>query len=116
VIPPESFWDERGVIRDLLNEPINSVTRITTAKGAVRGNHVHRKTRQMTYVLTGCLLMANGEDVMNVGPGEMVVHEPGEPHAWRALVDTDCIVFTRGPRAGEDFESDTYRLQVPLLT
>jgi hypothetical protein len=44
-----------------------------------------------------------------------VKHEPGVPHAWKALEDTDCLVFTRGPRSGEDYESDTYRLEEPLL-
>ena len=116
MIPPESFSDERGAIRDLLTEPIDSITRITTAKDAVRGTHVHRRTTQWTYVLSGCLLMANGKDITNVGPGELVVHEPSEPHAWRALVDTDCLVFTRGPRSGDRYEEDTFRLEVPLLS
>jgi mannose-6-phosphate isomerase-like protein (cupin superfamily) len=114
--PPVNFEDERGVIRDLLTEPVDAITRIGTRKDAVRGNHIHERTTQWTYVLSGMLLMANGGAMFNVGPGEIVRHDPGHAHAWRALVDTECLVFTRGPRSGEGYESDTQRLAVPLLT
>jgi quercetin dioxygenase-like cupin family protein len=111
----DTFIDERGVIQDLLTEPIDAVTRIRTVKGAVRGNHVHRRTTQWTYVLTGSLLVASGDSETIAGPGDMLVDEPGTPHAWKALEDTDCLVFTQGPRSGADYESDTHRLEVPLI-
>ena len=41
---------------------------------------------------------------------------PGDPHAWKALEDSECLVFTRGPRSGENYEEDTYRLDTPLLS
>jgi quercetin dioxygenase-like cupin family protein len=53
--------------------------------------------------------------VTEVGAGEVVKHPPGTPHAWRALEDTECLVFTLGPRSGEDYESDVIRLEEPLL-
>ena len=59
--------------------------------------------------------MACGEDRFVLEPGEVVTHKPGEPHAWEAIRDTECLVFTRGPRSGEDYEADTYRLDEPLL-
>jgi quercetin dioxygenase-like cupin family protein len=76
--------------------------------------------------MTGRLLMATspftsygitrdgpGEKVYD--PGTMVCDEPGVAHAWKAIKDTEVLVFTRGPRSGEDYESDTERLKVPLL-
>lgn len=110
----EPFTDARGTITDLL-EDIDSVTQITTAQGAVRGNHVHHHTTQWTYVVTGCLRVVSRGKKVHVYPGEMVVHEPGDPHAWIALKDTLCLVFTRGPRSGDQYESDTYRLDEPLI-
>jgi quercetin dioxygenase-like cupin family protein len=110
------FEDDRGVIQDLLDVPVDSVTRITTVEGAVRGNHYHKRTTQWTYVLTGSLLVTNGHTEMVVDAGAMIVHAPGDPHAWKALEDTDCLVFTRGPRSGEDYETDTTRLEEPLLS
>lgn len=108
-----TFTDERGAIEDLVG-PVDCITRIFTAKGAVRGNHVHEHTTQWTFVISGVLLIASAGKREMVHPGEMVVHEPGTPHAWQALTDADCLVFTRGPR-GEDYESDTIRLKDPLL-
>lgn len=112
---PEPITDGRGSIRDLIGK-VDGVTRIRTKKGAIRGNHVHRQTRQWTYVVSGNLLVAWPGRTVVVIPGEMVVDEPGEPHAWKAITDVDCLVFTVGPRTGEDYESDTERLKEPLLT
>jgi quercetin dioxygenase-like cupin family protein len=109
------FEDERGMIRDLFDgEPVH-VTRISTCEGAVRGNHVHNETVQWTLVTEGELLMASGSRQFNIGPGKMFAHLPGEPHAWKALEDSVCFVFTLGPR-GANYESDTIRLREPLLT
>ena len=45
---PVSFKDDRGTIIDLLEkENINAVTFIAFNKGAVRGNHFHKKTVQL---------------------------------------------------------------------
>lgn len=113
----DSFEDERGTIQDVIDgAPIDSVTRITTVKGAVRGNHLHKATTQWTYVLSGYLLMANGTTTATIGPGEIAVHKPMTPHAWKALEDSDVLVFTLGPRSGDRYESDTHRLKKPLLS
>lgn len=111
----DSFTDERGVIQDLLVEPVDSVTRIHTVKGAVRGNHVHHRTTQWTYILSGSLLVVSGDSETVAGPGDMLIDLPGVPHAWKALVDTDVLVFTQGPRSGANYESDTDRLEVSLI-
>lgn len=109
------IFDDRGSIEDLLVEPLDSVTKIWTRKGGVRGNHVHNETTQWTYVISGVLRMTDGKSEISVGPREMVVHEPGVPHAWKAEENAQCLVFTRGPRSGDNYESDTYRLEEPLF-
>src|SRR5215207_9819166 len=106
----DRFEDERGFIQDLLG-PIDSVTHIRTVEGAVRGNHLHRHTTQWTVILSGSMVMAQGDREGVVGPGVLIEEPAGVPHAWKALEDTECLVFTRGPRAGENFELDTYRLE-----
>jgi len=111
----DRFEDARGLIEDLLVEPLDSVTRIFTKAGAVRGNHIHRETTQFTYVVSGHLLVAarllGAETIVRqVGPGELVAEAPGIAHAWKALEDCTCLVFTRGPRSGEGYEGDTERL------
>lgn len=111
----DSFSDERGKIQDLIIGPIDSVTWIHTVQNAVRGNHYHKYTVQWCYLLSGSMLVVNGDETKVVEAGQMMVEEPGVPHAWKALEPTDCIVFTLGPRAGDQYESDTYRLDIPLI-
>lgn len=111
-----AFEDDRGTITDLIEDPDNAVTIVRSNKGAVRGNHLHEYTDQWAYVFSGCLQVSTGKAEAIVGPGSMVHNPPGEPHAWRALEDTVCVVFTIGPRAGRDYESDTTRLKTALLS
>jgi len=107
----DRFEDHRGVIQDLITRRVDSVTEIFTRAGAVRGNHRHDFTTQWVYVVYGKMLFVTLEDD---GRHERTEHA-GIPHAWRAIEDTLVLVFTRGPRAGENYEADTQRLAVPLL-
>ena len=114
----DRFEDERGVIQDLLG-PVDAVTQIFTKAGAIRGNHIHQNTTQYTFVCWGELEAAWVEDdgvhLKTYGPGSLITEAAGIPHAWRALESTLCLVFTKGPRSGEAYESDTHRLEVPIL-
>ena len=115
----DRFEDDRGLILDLFTGQLDGVTEIFTRKGAVRGNHVHDRTTQWTLVRSGHLLVVtdNGEfrSRREYLPGEMAEELPGVAHAWKALEDTTVLVFTRGPRSGDAYESDPQRLKVPLL-
>jgi quercetin dioxygenase-like cupin family protein len=93
---------------------VDSVTRIFTARNAVRGNHIHHQTTQWTYVVAGRLLFFNGQEVFYAMPDSIVETTPGKVHAWKAIEDTVCLAFARGPR-GVDYESDTERLGEPLI-
>jgi quercetin dioxygenase-like cupin family protein len=117
-----NFVDRRGEIRDLLShEPIDAITYITCAKGAVRGNHYHKKTIQYDYVLKGEIRCVSKD--MKTGriarttlrPGDLVYHPANEAHAFEALKHSIFLSFTRGPRNGTDFEKDTVRLEIPLI-
>ena len=114
----DRFEDERGVIQDLLG-PVDAVTKIYTVRGAIRGNHIHELTTQWTYVVSGRLQIVTVENGQRVtreyAPGNLATELPGIPHVWKALADTTVLVFSKGPRSGEAYESDTRRLEVPLL-
>lgn len=114
--------DERGTIIDLLTGgSIDAVTALTLKKGAVRGNHFHKKTRQWTYVIAGQITYGDkgkgeAEAEFNIGlVGDLFFSEAGFVHAIRAEEDSSIIVFTSGPRAGDDYETDTFRTEPPLL-
>ena len=115
-----AFEDERGRIIDILEkEAIEYVTLISSKKGAVRGNHYHKKSLQYTFVLKGAIKlltqMPGGKiRATIINPGDLVFTPPLEKHALIALDDSEFLVFTRGPRGGKNYETDTYRLTKKL--
>jgi quercetin dioxygenase-like cupin family protein len=111
-----AFEDDRGTITDLIENTDYAVTIVRSEAGAVRGNHLHKKTAQWAYVLSGRMRVTTGPEQAEVRAGQMVFNQPGEPHAWLALQDTVCVVFAKGPRAGRNYESDTYRLEDALIS
>ena len=113
-----NFKDKRGLIMDVLTVPVDAVTMITSKKGAVRGNHYHKKTTQWTFVVSGSLrfyTLKNGKPFSRVlKAGDLVESKPGELHTFKAVTDCTFLSISKGPRRGIDFEKDTYRLEVPL--
>jgi len=113
--------DERGVIIDLIeNANINAITFISLKKGAIRANHYHKKTNQWNYVIKGeiKLITQIGNDSKNeiiLKKGDIALTIPMEKHALVALKDSEMLAFTEGPRGGKEYESDTYRLEKPLV-
>lgn len=116
-----SFSDRRGDIIDILkNEAVEYATLITSKKGAVRANHYHKETFQYVYVLDGRMrvvaqMPGQPEEEVTLEKGDLIVNTPHERHAFEALDDCIILVLTRGPRGGDDYEKDTYRLDVPLI-
>jgi dTDP-4-dehydrorhamnose 3,5-epimerase-like enzyme len=120
-ILPISFKDERGKIIDLLEkENINAITYITFNKGAIRGNHFHKKTTQWGFVISGTLLIKSKKPEgrvtqMTIKKGDLFVDEKMESHAIKALKNSEVIFFTKGPRGGKEYESDTFHLKDLLI-
>jgi len=116
-----AFKDKRGIIVDLIeNEKINSITMITLKKGAVRGNHYHKKTWQWNYIISGKMRlfakMGNSKiKKLLLKPGDLALTVPNEKHALVGIEECKTLVFTKGPRGGKNYESDTFRLLKPLV-
>ena len=51
--------------------------------------------------------------IMN--PGDFVVTGPNVAHALEGIGHAKLMVFTKGPRGGKEYESDTFRLETPLI-
>lgn len=116
-----NFEDARGTITDIfVKEPKEHCTIIFTKKGAVRGNHYHKLSRQHDFIVSGRMEVYGqhvGEEKISttvVGPNDLLVWEPNEAHEFVALEDTIFITFVDGVRGGDDFEKDTFRLEKPL--
>lgn len=117
-----NFSDERGQITDIIeNQPVDSITILTTKKNAVRGNHYHSETTQYLYVVEGSCNYYSQIDgaaatVEIVSKGDLIITPPLERHAFEALQDSVFLAFCHGPRAGSQYETDTLRLDVPLCS
>lgn len=114
--PLQVFTDTRGTIADVFyNRNINHVTLIQSEPGAVRGNHYHKHTTQHTLVTRGSLEYwycdANTQpQCYKAQEGDLITSKPNEIHALRMLEYTEFLAFTEGVRGGQDYESDTYRV------
>jgi len=111
--------DHRGIISDIIEkESINAITLLTIKKGKVRGNHYHKKTFQWNYIISGKMKLVtkmNGiKKSIILNKDDIAVTIPFEQHALVGVTNCKVLVFTKGPRGGKEYESDTFRLNYPL--
>lgn len=122
-----SFKDDRGEIVDIfVKSPKDHCSIITSKKGAVRGNHFHKKSTQFTFVVSGKFMLyrAKVDDDGNlkekirseiIDKNELVEHPPYESHTLVAETDDAIILaFACGTRGGNFYEKDTFRLKKNL--
>jgi len=121
------FKDKRGDIADIFyKENINHVAVINSKKGALRGNHYHKKTTQAMFMSKGSLRYYYKEydkkkkewgktKSIVVKENEMVTTPSYEIHALEILEKNQFIVFSWGLRGGKDYESDTFRTKPTLI-
>ena len=113
--------DERGKIVDLVeNQNINAITFISFTKNAVRANHFHKKTTQWNYITKGKVKLVTqfGDGPIEekiLEKGDFALTVPMEKHALVGLEESEMLVFAEGPRGGKEYESDTFRLDKPLV-
>jgi len=111
-----SFVDGRGEISNLLEEPIEHVTLITSKSGAIRGNHFHREDSHYSYLLSGEFeyyqLVDGHTEKTVVKQGEMVFSATGIPHAMRFLEDSVFLALTTARRDQGRYEEDTHRYEL----
>jgi mannose-6-phosphate isomerase-like protein (cupin superfamily) len=114
-----SFEDHRGTITDIFYKAdLNHVAIISSVPHAERGNHYHAKSIQHMYIISGSLEywyksenMTDSEFELCL-PGDVITSGKNEIHALKIGVD-GCLfmAFTEGVRGGEDYESDTFRVE-----
>ena len=50
-----------------------------------------------------------------LNPGDLALTLPGESHALIGIEDCKFLVFSKGPRSGKGYETDTFRLEKLLV-
>ena len=123
----KNYEDKRGKIIDIfVNLPKDHCSIITFNKGAVRGNHYHKKSCQFSFLLSGELDFYFGKvDKKNgklkklkkrtIKKNTLITHEPYEAHAFRSKKNSVMIAFSCGVRGGKNYEKDTFRLKNKLV-
>ena len=95
--------DARGRFRGLTRERWAEVNFIETKAGQVRGNHYHRQTRELFFIVSGDVQV----EVRDLGTGQhsefvaragdIFVIEPMEFHVFRVLTDAQWINMLSQP-------------------
>ncbi len=115
------FKDARGTIMDIfVKEPYQHCVIVYSNKGSVRGNHFHKKSRQVDFMLFGSMQAYSRKqgskkvEKFVVKQNDVTRWDKGEAHEFIALEKCAFLSFVNGPRGGENYESDTFRLNIPL--
>ncbi len=118
-IKPEVV-DERGIIANILEQPVSHVAIITSKAGSIRGNHYHPKQVQYVYLISGKyenlskdLNKKNAKiESKIVGPGDLVITSPMVAHAMRFLEDSVLLNLTPGHRHSSKFSEHTKKYKL----
>ena len=117
--PLELHTDARGSIVDLFyNDNIDHVAVVDSEPNALRGNHYHKESTQHMLITRGYLdywYKPVGSDepaqVVRAETGMLVSTPPNEIHALVIGPEgNQFVVFSQGTRGGQDYESDTFRV------
>lgn len=115
----EVHSDARGTIADVFyGTSINHVCVLRSNPEAVRGNHYHENTIQHTLLTKGKMRYwwqkadkSEPAQYVDVALGDLITSDNNEIHTLEFLdEESECMVFTEGPRGGVDYEKDTYRV------
>ena len=113
-----AFTDARGHIFDIVEEPISHVGLITFKKGAVRGNHYHKKSVQYTYILKGKITFVTS-DIKGKRKKTCILTEgmfsripPQIVHAYKALTSAAMLDMSTLARGVKGYEDDTVRVVI----
>ncbi|MCM8776547.1 MAG: hypothetical protein NC930_09420 [Candidatus Omnitrophica bacterium] len=112
--------DDRGEIHNLFEGRIEHIALITSKKGAVRGNHYHRRDYQYIYLVRGAFNSHSCEvrdpqgtrQILKVRPGDLVDTPPLTAHAQEFTEDSVFLALTTRQREHGKYEEDTIAYQV----
>ena len=89
--------DERGGFWGITRERWAEVNFIETAARQVRGNHYHKETRELFFIVSGEIdisvynLLSGEHTEMSVTKGDVFIIEPYELHTFRTRTDAQWI-------------------------
>src|SRR3989338_5524635 len=113
------FRDARGIILDILEKPVSHIGLLTFKKGALRGNHYHKKSTQYSYILKGTVkfvvsdIHGKNKKTFIIKEGTLSRIPPKMIHAYKALTTASMLDITTLVRGvAERYENDTVRVKI----
>lgn len=121
-VDPE-FVDERGGIARVVDQdafPMRAVLRVTSIAGSTRANHVHKTDYHYIYIESGKCEYSEKDandpnakvETVTLGPGDVVLTNPGIIHGVKFLEDSVFYAFTSEKRDQVRYEKDIERIQI----
>jgi quercetin dioxygenase-like cupin family protein len=117
VAVPQEFQDERGVIKNIADGALGDVAFITSTKGAVRANHIHRLDWHLTFLISGKLIYqwkessdSHSQESTEISSGQLFYTPANTPHKMTFLEESQFIAVSGLHRDKDSYESDTKRL------
>ena len=112
-----AFEDDRGMIANILEEPVSHIAIITSKKGSVRANHYHPEQMQYCYLVSGKYesyskdLKGNDAKMEKiiVEAGTLVITSPMIAHAMKFTEDSVLLNITTGQRDSGNFAEHTVK-------
>ena len=108
--------DGRGSILTMVNESVQNVAIIKSEKGALRGNHYHKKDWHYMMALKGYMeyfYFCNSENkakYWKVPEGKIIFTPNLEVHATYFPENSEIVVVSGLPRDQETYEDDVVRV------
>lgn len=91
--------DERRTLTQLLTRDIKQVNFYQAKKGAILGNHYHKKTEEYFYLISGKIYY-NEERILEAG--DLFVVYPQENHQLECCTDVRLMSFLSKAYSKED--------------
>lgn len=117
------YSDNRGFIAPLIDEDnfkVKNVVYIFSEKGAIRGNHYHKKESYWEYCLHGKFRYYQKDindpnsklESVVVNPTEMIFSPAGIAHAVEILEDTVILCIASRSRKQDKYLADLVKVKI----
>jgi quercetin dioxygenase-like cupin family protein len=118
VVPMDApFVDDRGVIQNIWLANSESITLITSKKGATRASHKHLSSNHSTYIISGSVRYQELEDDQETimlekvfGANDQFFTRPQVFHIMTFLEDTVMITMNGHIKNHQNYEDDLIRM------
>lgn len=93
----------RRELRQLFTADIKQVNFYEASRGAILGDHFHKRTNEYFFITKGTFMVQIGDNSFPANPGTLFKVEPGEKHTLEALTNKGTfLTFLSKPYSKED--------------